>query len=137
MQQQQQGLPQLQQMQQQQPQAAHTWQQARPGLVAAAPGLPTGVSFLPAPPLNDAPQAALASLAPLALQISAANLAGVSQPLVSAAGGTYMNGSNRGVGPQLLVSSLPASLVLSGVPVGMSQPVVSSVPATTDDRREA
>ena len=134
-QQQQQRAPQLQQVQQQQPQATQTWQQARPGSVTASPGLPTGVSFLPAPPPHLAPQPALASLA---VQISAANLAGASQPLLSAAGGTTMDGRSGVGGPQLPVVSLPASMVLSGVPVGMSQPVVSaSIPSASDDRGEA
>ncbi len=143
--------PQLQQQQQQQrqqllpqphqqpPQVPQLWQQPQSGSVSAAPSLPTGVSFLQAPTSSLGPQAALASLAPLAVQISAANLAGISQPGLAALGNQLMDQSRAGgsLTQQMPVMALPASLVLSGVPVGTSQPAVSSAPAVCEGHRNA
>ncbi len=114
---------QLQQRPQQQPQAQapQLWQ-ARPGVVNAAPTLPTGVSFLQAPVPGLGSQAAHASLAPLAKQISAANLAGPSQPGTAAVGISQTDRHTIGTS-QTTVASLPASVVLSGVPVRTSAPV--------------
>ena len=136
---QQQGPQLLPQLQQQPPQAPQLWQQPRAGSASAGPSLPTGVSFLQAPTSSLGPQAALASLAPLAVQISAANLASISQPGLAALGNQVMDQS-RAVGSltqQMPVMALPASLVLSGVPVGTSQPAVSSAPAVCEGHRNA
>ncbi len=139
LQQQQQRQQLLQQPHQQPPQATQLWQQPRTGSVSAAPSLPTGVSFLQASTSTLAPQAALASLAPLAVQISAANLAGISQPGLAALGNQLMDQSRTGgsLTQQMPVVALPASLVLSGVPVGTSQPAVSSTPAVCEGHRNA
>ncbi|KAL0041297.1 hypothetical protein WJX77_011458 [Trebouxia sp. C0004] len=137
-QQRQQLLQQLhQQPHQQPPQATQLWQQPQTGSASAAPSLPTSVSFLQAPTSSLGPQAALASLAPLAVQISAANLAGISQPSLAALGNQLMDQSRTGgtLAQQMPVMALPASLVLSGVPVGTSQPAVSSTPAVCEGHR--
>ncbi len=138
--QQQQQRPQLlPQQHQQPPQAPQLWQQPRTGSVSTAPSLPTGVSFLQAPTSSLGTQAALASLAPLAVQISPANLAGISQPGLAALGNQLMDQSRTGgsLTQQMPVMALPASLVLSGVPVGSSQPAVSSAPAVCEGHRNA
>lgn len=136
----QQQRPQLPPQQHQQPpQATQLWQQPQTGSVSAAPSLPPGVSFLQAPTSSLGPQAALASLAPLAVQISAANLAGISQPGLAALGNQLMDQSRAGgsLTQQMPVMALPASLVLSGVPVGSSQPAVSTAPAVCEGHRNA
>ncbi len=138
--QQQQQRPQLlPQQHQQPPQAPQLWQQPRTGSVSAAPSLATGVSFLQAPTSSLGTQAALASLATLAVQISPANLAGISQPGLAALGNQLMDQSRTGgsLTQQMPVMALPASLVLSGVPVGSSQPAVSSAPAVCEGHRNA
>lgn len=138
-QQQQQTQQLLQQPHQQPPQATQLWQQPQTGSVSTAPGLPTGVSFLQASTSSLAPQAALASLAPLAVQVSAANLASISQPGLAALGNQLLDQSRTGgsLTQQMPVMALPASLVLSGVPVGSSQPAVSSAPAVCEGHRNA
>ena len=135
LQQQQQRQQVLQQPHQQPPEATQLWQQPR---VSAAASLPTGVSFLQAPTPSLGPQAALASLAPLAVQISAANLAGISQPGLAALGDQLMDSrTGESLTQQMPVMALPASLVLSGVPVGTSHPAVSSAPAVCEGHRNA
>ncbi|KAL0045751.1 hypothetical protein WJX82_003498 [Trebouxia sp. C0006] len=61
------------------------------------------------------------------------------QPGLAALGNQLMDQSRTGgsLTQQMPVMALPASLVLSGVPVGSSQPAVSSAPAVCEGHRNA
>ena len=112
------GALQLQQRQQQ-AQANQLWQ-VRPVQVGALPGLPTGVSVLqPSLQQGLGVQGAHASLAPLAVEISAANLANLSQPLMAALS-AHTNSRVGDARQQMPAASLP-SFVLSGTPVSVPQ----------------